>query len=238
MTDEAFNHYLRNPDIIRTTHPISKSAADIIKRIFVVNPLARITLSELREEIIKLDTLFMSEEDIQEGPLALRQAAVNYSGSRCSSSDANYPRIHSPENTVYGILDEEDPEERYLFPSPDPDAPYPYLSPLPPRMISPTHEDQSIDVVLASLFESAAAVSQGSSGSSAADSDGPITPETHAAKPAIEVPELSVGEDLDQSIVFADPYYLASTANFTKKAQTPRLFKNMVQRVKAKVQSA
>jgi hypothetical protein len=237
-TDEAFNHFLRKPDIIRSTHPISKGVAEIIKRIFVVNPLARITLSELRAEIVKLDTLFMSEEDLLQGPLSLREAAVNYSAPRCSSSDILNPRIHSSDATVYGILDEEDPEEQYLFPSPDPDAPYPYFSPLSPRIISPTHEDPPIDIVLTTLFKESVATRSknhcGSSSSSGTDSDGPITPETHAVDPAIEVPGLAEGENLDQSVVFTDPF-VASTKQFNK-ARAPGRFKTAVQLIRAKVQ--
>jgi hypothetical protein len=235
-TDEAFGNFLRNPNIIRSTHPISKGAADIMKRIFVVNPLARITLSELREEIIKLDTFFMSEEDLLQAPLVVREAAVNYSALGCSSSDIIHP--HSTDETVYGILDEEDPEEQYLFPSPDPDAPYPYLSPLSPRIISPMHEDPPIDVVLATLFhESVTKRSNSTSGScsSGADSDGPITPETHAVDPAIEVPEFADGENLDQSLVFTDPFYVASTPKSMPRA-SPGRFKTAMQRMKAKVQ--
>jgi hypothetical protein len=233
-TDEAFNHFICNPDIIRSTHPISKGVAGIIKRIFVVDPLARITLPELKEEIIKLDTLFMSEEDLLQGPLSLREAAVNYSAPRCSSSDILNPRVHSSDATLYGILDEEDPEEQYLFPSPDPDAPYPYFVPLSPPIISPTHEEP-FDVALATLFKESAAIrskiqSAGSS-SSGTDSEGPITPETHALNPAIEVPELAEGENLDQSVMFTDLSYVASTEKFTPKAQFPQAgrFKTAVQ---------
>jgi len=233
-TDEAFDNFLRNPDIIRSTHPISKGAADIVKRIFVVNPLARITLSELREEIVKLDTFFMSEEDLLEAPLSVREAAVNYSAPRCLSSDIIYPRTHSSDHTVYGIR-EEDPEEKYIFPSPDPDASYPYLSPLAARIISPTHEDPTIDVP--DSFPPESAAKSGDSGSSSADSDGPITPETHPVDPAIEIPEFSEGENLDQSVVYADPFYVASTVKSIPQARSLGFLKNAVQRVKAKVQN-
>jgi hypothetical protein len=226
-TDEAFNHFLCNPDVIRSTHPISKGVADIIKRIFVINPLARITLPELREEIVKLDTLFMSEEDLLQGPLSLREAAVNYSAPRCSSSDLLNPRVHSSDATVYGILDEEDPEEHYLFPSPDPDAPYPYLVPHSLPITSPTHEEPP-DTVLATLFKESAAIRakihSGGSSSSGTDSEGPITPETHALNPAIEVPELAEGENLDQSVMFTDPSYTVTSIEkfMPTKAQSPQ----------------
>lgn len=238
-TDEAFNQFLCDPDIIRSTHPLSKGAADIIKRIFVVNPLERITLSELREEIVNLDTLFMSEEDLLQGPPILREAAINYSAPRCSSSDTLYPRVHSSGDTVFGIL-EEDPEEQYLFPSPDPDVPYPYLSPVAPRIVSPTLEDPPIDAVLATLsLESVSTSSEnhsGDSSSSGADSDGPITPETHAVDPAIEIPEFAEGECLDQSVVFADSSYVLSKTKLVPKAWSPGRLKTAAQRVKVKMQ--
>jgi serine/threonine protein kinase len=239
-TDEAYNQFLRNPDTIRSTHPLSKGAADIIKRIFVVNPLERITLSELREEMMNLDTLFMSEEDLLQGPPNLREAVINYSAPWCSSSDTLYPRVHSSGDTVFGILDEENPEEQYLFPSPDPDVPYPYLLPVAPRIISPTLEDPPINAVLATLpLKSVSTRSEnysGDSSSSGADSDGPITPETHAVDPAIEVPEFTEGESLDQSVVFADSSYVASKAKLMPKAWSPGRLKTAAQRVKAKMQ--
>src|ERR1700687_5225995 len=76
--DERFANFIHNPNIIRTTHPISQGAADILRRIFVLNPLSRITLAELREEIVKLATFFMSQDELDEAPETLREIAMSY----------------------------------------------------------------------------------------------------------------------------------------------------------------
>jgi serine/threonine protein kinase len=228
-TDEGFENYIRNPDTIRFTHPISHGVANIMKRIFIINPLARITLVELREEIVKLDTFFMSEQDLLRAPLSVREAAVNYSASSFPYSDTLCPCDHE----TYGVIEDEVPEEQYLFPSPGTDAYYSYLSHSAPRFFSPTHEEH---VVVATLpIGKRANNHSGGSSSSGADSDGKVTPETHAVNPAVEVPGFAEWESLDHSVVFPEALYVAW--NTKLPTQPPGLFKSAVQRVKAKVQN-
>lgn len=199
--DQRFAAYIHNPDIIRSTHPISKGASEIFKRIFHLNPLSRITLAELREEIVKLDTLFMSEEELMVASEDLRKTAMFYRSHRPPSNFVVGEDSSSGE-TLYGLdLDDEDPEEQYLFPSPDPNAAF--ILPTP-RIISPTHEDPPIEVILRTLhLSNSESTLHSESGNSEADSEGPITPETHALDPSTDVPDFAEGEGMDQSVVYA-----------------------------------
>jgi hypothetical protein len=58
------------------------------------------------------------------------------------------------------------------------------------------------------------------------DSEGPITPETHAADPSIEVPDFAEGEGLDQSVVFSKQPFEVSTA---KAPPAPGRFQAVMQ---------
>ncbi|KAK7052873.1 hypothetical protein VNI00_004192 [Paramarasmius palmivorus] len=55
-SDEHFSHYLQDEDFIRQLLPISDGANRILKRIFELNPLHRITIPHLRKEILALKT--------------------------------------------------------------------------------------------------------------------------------------------------------------------------------------
>jgi serine/threonine protein kinase len=60
--DKAFSHFLKNPRVLGRMFQgarefrISESATTILQRIFRLDPLSRISLSELREEILKVDS--------------------------------------------------------------------------------------------------------------------------------------------------------------------------------------
>ncbi|RUS13362.1 kinase-like domain-containing protein [Endogone sp. FLAS-F59071] len=52
LRDETFSAYLANPDFLKTILPISDELNEIVKRIFCVDPKQRITLSELKSQIM------------------------------------------------------------------------------------------------------------------------------------------------------------------------------------------
>ncbi|KAI0694226.1 kinase-like domain-containing protein [Cytidiella melzeri] len=64
--DAHFSHYIQDPDgFIRDLLKMSASAGEIFKRIFTFDPVQRISLAELREAILAIDTFFpsLSEAD-------------------------------------------------------------------------------------------------------------------------------------------------------------------------------
>ncbi|KAK0469847.1 kinase-like domain-containing protein [Desarmillaria tabescens] len=62
--DPSFNSSLHEEGYFRRTLPMSPKAVALLKRIFHLDPLLRITLPELRAEIIKIDTFFISDADL------------------------------------------------------------------------------------------------------------------------------------------------------------------------------
>lgn len=78
LSDRCFHRYVEDPDSFRENLPISKEATLILQRIFTLDPKVRITLHELREKIIELETFFMSEEELAASSDSLRAAAKFY----------------------------------------------------------------------------------------------------------------------------------------------------------------
>lgn len=74
-SDETFRAYLANPDFLRSILPVSDSCNKILKRIFALNPLARISLADLKTEISKVDTFNMTTEELSKSTRATRDAA-------------------------------------------------------------------------------------------------------------------------------------------------------------------
>ncbi|MBW0486478.1 hypothetical protein O181_026193 [Austropuccinia psidii MF-1] len=74
-TDETFKAYLANPNFLRSILPISESCNSILKRIFALNPQARISLQELKSEILKVETFNMTPFELSHSTKATREAA-------------------------------------------------------------------------------------------------------------------------------------------------------------------
>lgn len=66
---------MANPDFLRSILPVSDSCNKILKRIFALNPLARISLAELKTEIAKVETFNMTNEELAKSTKATREAA-------------------------------------------------------------------------------------------------------------------------------------------------------------------
>ncbi|KAI0746857.1 kinase-like domain-containing protein [Daedaleopsis nitida] len=75
LSNENYLYYLANPSYLREMLPISEQAAEILKAIFNPDPIARITIPELRELVLNVDTFFMCDEDIASGNEHLQETA-------------------------------------------------------------------------------------------------------------------------------------------------------------------
>ncbi|RPD56079.1 kinase-like protein [Lentinus tigrinus ALCF2SS1-7] len=64
LDDPCFIQFIENPDFLFDVLPISEGANDIIRRAFVLNPAARITLPALRQAVLDLDTFFRYEDEL------------------------------------------------------------------------------------------------------------------------------------------------------------------------------
>ncbi|KAI0762630.1 hypothetical protein C8Q74DRAFT_1291349 [Fomes fomentarius] len=62
--DECFAQYMRDPDYLKKTLPISDGANTILQRIFTLDPGQRISLTDLRRAIFELNTFFLSEDEL------------------------------------------------------------------------------------------------------------------------------------------------------------------------------
>ncbi|TNY18928.1 kinase-like domain-containing protein [Rhodotorula diobovata] len=91
-SDETFCAYLGNPDFLRSILPISEHTNRILKRIFALNPQARISLADLRREILSVDTFVMSENELRHATRATKEAARAF-----AASAAKAPREVEPE---------------------------------------------------------------------------------------------------------------------------------------------
>ncbi|RPD81749.1 kinase-like protein [Lentinus tigrinus ALCF2SS1-7] len=102
--DECFARFLTEPGMLKMTLPISDSAHTILQRIFVLNPIRRITLTDLRRAILEVDTFFADHDELKEdercGGQQSDKAAVGSIDhlekdiSDCEPEDGlwNYPR--------------------------------------------------------------------------------------------------------------------------------------------------
>ncbi|GAA5905524.1 hypothetical protein JCM6882_004775 [Rhodosporidiobolus microsporus] len=105
-SDETFCAYLGNPDFLRSILPISEHTNRILKRIFALNPLARISLPDLRREIMSVKTFVMSEDELRHATRATREAARAF---QQSGKQARAPA--QPAQPVYEEYEEEADEE-------------------------------------------------------------------------------------------------------------------------------
>ncbi|OAV87620.1 RAN protein kinase [Puccinia triticina 1-1 BBBD Race 1] len=74
-SDETFRAYLANPDFLRSILPISEACNALLKRIFALNPAARISLEELKTEVAAIGTFNMTTAELSRATRATREAA-------------------------------------------------------------------------------------------------------------------------------------------------------------------
>ncbi|KAM0754596.1 kinase-like protein [Meredithblackwellia eburnea MCA 4105] len=103
-SDETFRAYLANPDFLRSILPISAHTNYILKRIFSLNPQARISLSALRDEIESVKTFTMTEDELRGATRATREAARAF-------ANAGPRREHHRQQAVVPQEDEDEYED-------------------------------------------------------------------------------------------------------------------------------
>ncbi|GAA5994222.1 hypothetical protein JCM5350_007308 [Sporobolomyces pararoseus] len=116
-SDETFCAYLGNPDFLRSILPISEHTNRILKRIFALNPAVRISLPELRREIMSVKTFVMTEHELRHATRATREAARAFAASskinQQRQQEEDY-REHQQQQHVEQVLYEEEEESDEL----------------------------------------------------------------------------------------------------------------------------
>lgn len=105
-TDHYFQAYLKDNDSLGEVFPISAEVITIIKRIFVLNPFQRITLEDLREEIVRVRTFSRGRQHTRqparvidlEQPIELVDSTMRIDSEPRSSQPA---RSTSLERVIY-----------------------------------------------------------------------------------------------------------------------------------------
>ncbi|KAF8639762.1 hypothetical protein AX17_001023 [Amanita inopinata Kibby_2008] len=192
--DDCFAAYLHDNDFLCRVLPISEGANNILKKIFNINPLCRISLPDLRSEILRLDTFFIDER-----PLVLQAE---------KHTQSYEPGVHNKTcATAYDGCSAEEPvgsastdsDEQYAFRSPDVEdhvipaaAHHVDLSRIVPRPNYVYGEPEVVPEVqpVPPHFRG-----NSSSTGSGQESEGPITPATKAIDPEIQVPDLQEEEN-------------------------------------------
>ena len=69
-SDESFTAFLADPNFLRRILPISEQCLFVLSRIFTIDPCQRISLDELRDLILQVETFTMNEEELRRVHLA------------------------------------------------------------------------------------------------------------------------------------------------------------------------
>ncbi|KAL0949445.1 hypothetical protein HGRIS_009500 [Hohenbuehelia grisea] len=194
--DECFQAYMRDDDFLRQVLPISDGANEIIKGIFDINPLRRITLAELRDAIMGVDTFFMSQYELAHAPSCVRDAAKGY-GMRVppAALDDRIAKFEERRVERAEVPNGAGSDEAYIYSGPEYDAVNPPNAPADPIV---DHIQALIDVLDVSTTQQCSTSEPASSRSGGA-SEGPITPDT----PAVD-PEVRISDDMELAAAEAD----------------------------------
>ncbi|KAJ7498802.1 serine/threonine protein kinase, negative regulator of sexual conjugation and meiosis [Mycena latifolia] len=230
-TDECFAAFLTDNDFLLRALPISKGVNTILKRCFRLHPPARPSISQIREEVLKLDTFFLSDTELAAASSSQRAIAQYYAdptpeGELSSGSDREGTLCDDP-NASASRVSSIDPEEVYIYPVPPFDS---------PRLLAPPGEARFPGD---SFSVSASDVSS----DSGVDSNGPITPATHPVDPIdiVEVPDLPEDQNINESAAFPSPDRVQAPSQATyisvpdgSEIAKPRsLFKRAMKRIRA-----
>jgi hypothetical protein len=106
MTDDCFRAYVFNPNFFRNMLPIS-AAADVILRSIFTNHENRISLRKLRRMILKVDTFFMTDEEIAKSSVYVQMAAKSYLSDPPSRTERSVLESSTLDMAKQSLFDEE-----------------------------------------------------------------------------------------------------------------------------------
>jgi serine/threonine protein kinase len=163
--DETFATFLCSDNLLRRILPISEGANDILKKIFTIEPRDRISLKELRADILRLDTFFSTEEHFQ--PV---DAPTHHEANGGAKVDGGQSRADNSSLSS---------DEYYKFRSPQVDE-----APAGAVLVF------ADNINTAGPRNCLTPAKETDSGSSGQDSQGPITPATKAVDPQVHIPDI------------------------------------------------
>ncbi|KAK0193730.1 kinase-like domain-containing protein [Armillaria mellea] len=102
VEDSSFNSLLHEEGYFRRTLPMSPRAVTLLKRIFQLDPLLRIPLPELRVEIAKVDTFFISDADLLLADEQVRIVDSYFTSPHCHPT----PRQRKMQEHPFASLDD------------------------------------------------------------------------------------------------------------------------------------
>ncbi|KAI0826555.1 kinase-like domain-containing protein [Trametes gibbosa] len=187
--DEAFSDYLHNPTFFLDNFDISEGANTILRSIFVLNPMGRISLSDLRAAILGVSSFFRPDQS--------PNGAVDESGD---IDDVVFSLAIMDEDNEESAVDV---EELYIFPNSDhlcaPVKPFRQLLEMDVLSVDAAvrsffaDEDED-DIILPICSRSSSTSSIGSDDDSEDDSELPITPGSATAYDDVAIAEVNVYE--------------------------------------------
>lgn len=160
--DCCFSSWLEDHDFLKRMLPISDGANLIIHRIFQLEPLDRISLSDLRKEIRELDTFFLTPRELTKASEFARRVAADLRQPLGPQVRRPFRRppprpLHLPE--VQDIMGETGTS--YPSPAPSLTAQPRFDIPAPQRYYTAVEEDSPIEYVADDQNTSSASTSSG-----------------------------------------------------------------------------
>jgi serine/threonine protein kinase len=225
-SDESFRAYLQDPNYLHTMLPLSKSASSLLRRILALNPLARLSIAEIRAEILGLDTFYMTESELKRSTDDVRYIAESYLQIKLAAHVRSQPDYDS---------DYDDLAEMQLY-SPNsnliaPEA-LPRGRPLPKLPVTASSFTSPPSMLTAGGYTLALP--------SPASSYSPITPEAHAVADSNIADVLDALEDLVLpstdglvgNLHDLQPAAKSKAVSATKKERNPNILRQVVQKLR------